>query len=314
MGIFGSTFEAVATLLVLGLVGFWLVNRRVLAEAALGALSALALDVALPSLVFTNIVSNFRPANFPGWWLLPLWWLGFTVFSGILTLLVVWTAAAPTRREFAVGLFYPNAIFVPLVIITEMKGGDSPLLTQLFLLTIFFPAALFNTVQCFFRGPCLPRNWRRVLNAVTLATVAGILGVYAGLPARIPRFVISGLTFMGHMTTPLLMIVLGGSIYLDSRGMGSARWGEVAKFVLIKNFFFPVAAIAALKVVPAPPDVVFLLLLQAAVPPVTALPALTAREGGNRGFVSQCLAASFFVSLLSIPLMLWLLERCCAFR
>ena len=60
---FFSTLEAVATLLVIGVLGFWLVARRVVARDALGTLYPLALNVAMPALVFANIVRNFDPGT-----------------------------------------------------------------------------------------------------------------------------------------------------------------------------------------------------------------------------------------------------------
>jgi hypothetical protein len=47
-------------------------------------------------------------------------------------------------------------------------------------------------------------------------------------------------------------------------------------------------------------------LLQASVPPLTAIPILTERFGGNREIVNQFMFVSFAVSLVSIPLMMGL--------
>jgi len=69
-----STFESVALLLGIGALGLWVIGRRILPKEALGVLSIFALDIALPSLVFVNILQNFKPSESQDWWLLPLWW------------------------------------------------------------------------------------------------------------------------------------------------------------------------------------------------------------------------------------------------
>ena len=57
-----ATFESVAALLGLGLLGFWVISRKILPSDALSLLSPLALDIALPSLVFVNIIMNAAEA------------------------------------------------------------------------------------------------------------------------------------------------------------------------------------------------------------------------------------------------------------
>jgi predicted permease len=55
-----------------------------------------------------------------------------------------------------------------------------------------------------------------------------------------------------------------------------------------------------------------LLVLQAAMPPITALTALVEREGGNRAFTNQIMLASFLSALITVPLFLalhhWILS------
>ncbi|MEA2059938.1 MAG: AEC family transporter [Thermodesulfobacteriota bacterium] len=87
MDLFLITFESIALLLVIGCGGFMILNRNILPESAFAFLSPLSLDIALPCLVFANIITNFQPLAFPGWWLLPLWWAGFTVISSGASLL-----------------------------------------------------------------------------------------------------------------------------------------------------------------------------------------------------------------------------------
>jgi len=49
--LFISTFQSVSPLLTIGLLGFWIISRRILAENTLKFLSPLALDIALLMLI-----------------------------------------------------------------------------------------------------------------------------------------------------------------------------------------------------------------------------------------------------------------------
>ena len=301
-----TVFESVALLLGIGIVGLWVMSRRVLPQEAMGMLSTLALDITLPCLVFVNILSNFQPEEFPDWWLLPLYWGVFTLFQGGLTAAFSFFSKRETRREFAASLFYQNALFFPLAILGEMFGVDSPYVVQLFFFMLLFPSLLFSTAHLFFRKTQNSFNWSKIVNKVLLATIlATSLRLFGG-QALVPDFAVSALRLIGNMTLPLLFLILGGNIYIDFKAQGKMHPREVGKFVLVKNFLFPVASLLMLVLFRPPFHIALLVILEASVPPITAIPILTERAGGNREIVNQFMVASFAVSLVSIPLMMGL--------
>ena len=81
MNILVSAFQAVAMLLFIGVIGAWMITRRMVEKSFFSLLSPLALEIALPALIFTNIINNFNPHLKTNWWKLPLWWGFFTVFA-----------------------------------------------------------------------------------------------------------------------------------------------------------------------------------------------------------------------------------------
>ncbi len=311
MDLFITTFEAVAVLLAIGLIGFLIIKQKVVPGRILSLISPLALDIALPSLVFVDIVLDFTPADYPNWWQLPLWWGFFTVVAFLLTFLFMFISKKDTRREFAVTLFYQNGIFFPLAILSNMFPGDQTYIVSLFLFTIFYPAFFFSTYQFFFdRGDKKKIDYKKIFHPVLIATLIGIAIGIIGINELVPDIVISVFSILGAMTIPLLMIILGGNIYVDYKKQGSFDFIEVSKFVLIKNIIFPLVFIGILILIKSyiTNVVAIIILLQAAVPPVTAVPLVTERSGGNRSIVNQFMVASFIVSLISIPLMIGIFD------
>jgi predicted permease len=307
MNVFISTFESVAVLLGLGIIGFWIIRKRILPGDILGLLSPLALDIALPCLIFVRIIKDFSPSASPDWWQLPLWCFFFMACAAILTLASTLVTKRETRREFAISLYYQNAIFFPLAILAGMYGEDSPYLVFLFLFTIFYPAFFFSTYRFFFKE--MERkalDWRKIIHPVLIVTVLAVFIRLAGFQHAIPDFVLSILTLVGGMTIPLLMIILGGNIYMDFQHKGQLQFVEIAKFVIIKNIVFPLVFLGILLIIRPPYHIALLLILQSAIPPVTAVPLVTERSGGNRAIVNQFLVASFVFSLISISFMIWL--------
>lgn len=310
MALFLASFEAVATLLGIGVLGFWLIGRRVVPADLLGALYPLALDVALPALIFASVLRNFRPATSPGWWLLPMWWAGFTALAGALSLAGRSLARREIRREFAMCLFFQNATFFPIALIVRLHGEGSPLLAEQFLFTLFFSPFLFSTFHIFFpqRGAS-GRLWRRVLNPVFVATLLAVALCLGGWQDAVPRFVVSAAHLVGAMAIPLLMLILGGNLCLDFAQKGRVRVPDALTFVALKNVVFPLVTLAVLVALRPEPHVAFLVFLQSAMPPLTSVPLLAERQGGDRQVVNQLILVSFLASLASIPTGLAILSR-----
>ena len=81
MDIFLVVMQAVLVLLGIGIIGFWVARRDAIPENVQGFLIRLAVDIALPCMVFASILINFSPVEFPDWWQLPLWWFVFAAIS-----------------------------------------------------------------------------------------------------------------------------------------------------------------------------------------------------------------------------------------
>ncbi|MFW5887875.1 MAG: AEC family transporter, partial [Bacteriovoracia bacterium] len=52
-----------------------------------------------------------------------------------------------------------------------------------------------------------------------------------------------------------------------------------------------------------PKDVAIIILIQAAMPPLTALPIFAGRANANRNLINQFLFSSMIISLITIPLL-----------
>jgi malate permease and related proteins len=316
MEIFLITFQAVAALLGIGVLGFWIIGRRRVPANALGLITSLSIDLSLPCMIVANILTQFNPQEYSDWWKMPLWWLGFTVMALALSLLGSLLSKKATRGEFAMSLFFQNGIFFPLLIIVGIAGSASPYLVSLFLFIFLQASMVFTTYPLFIRKNAQggqPLSWQRVLNPVMVMTLIGLALVFIGVRQYLPDFVIMILTLVGSMGVPLFMLILGGNIYNDfiNKEAGGAKLeiGEIVKFVVIKNLVFPLVFLSLMVWIRPDNFTAFLLVLQAAVPPITAIPIFAERLGGSRAIANQFIVGSFLFSIVSIPLMAFLFSR-----
>ena len=315
MNVFVITLQAVLALLGIGLLGFWIIGRRRVPSDTLAFLSSLAIDIALPLLVFANLISDFSPQEYPEWWRMPLWWLGFTIVALSLSLLTSFLVRKEIRSEFTSGLFYQNGLFFPILIIGGLFGQDNLYLVSLFLFVMFYPSMVFSTYTLFFSKGIQKEklNWRRIANPVLVATIVGLVIGLVSVRDYIPDFLITIVTMVGAIATPLFMLILGGNIFNDFmyKADNNKKWyiWEVVKFVVIKNIVFPLIFLALLLWLRPDSTIALIVILQSAVPPITAIPILVERCGGNRKIASQFVVASFIFSIVSIPAFIYLFNR-----
>ncbi len=301
MDLFFATFESIAVLLGVGLIGFWVIRKRLIPEKALGLLSPLALEIALPCLIFSNILSSFSPQTITNWWLFPLWWLVFTAIAACLTLLFMFVSQKKTRREFAISLFFQNGLFIPLALLAGMFPSDSSYQVTLFLFMLFFPMLLFNSYQLFFKKQDHTLNWKKIFHPIFIVTLLAMGLRLLNLQTYLPDIILMVTQMVGMMAVPLIMIILGGNIYSDFHKKGEINKFEIIKFVTIKNIIFPLIFLGSIFIIRPDYNIALILIIQSAVPPVTAVPLLVERAGGNDTIVNQFILVSFLCSLITIP-------------
>jgi malate permease and related proteins len=315
MEVFLITFQAVAALLGIGVLGFWIIGRKKVPSSVLALLTSISIDIALPCLILSSILVQFSPQDMPDWWHMPLWWVGFCVAALALSLISGFLVKKEFRSEFVISLFFQNGIFFPLIIITGLFGINSPYLVLLFLFIFISPSLTFSTYTLFFRqhtrGPALV--WSRVINPTLVMTAIGLILGLLNIKGYIPDFLMMILAMVGATATPLLMMILGGNVYNDfmNRTAGDRRiyTGEVIKFIIVKNLAFPLVFLGLLIWLRPDFPVALIMILEAAVPPITAIPIFTERGGGNRAIANQFIVASFAASIITIPAVIFLFTR-----
>jgi hypothetical protein len=151
------------------------------------------------------------------------------------------------------------------------------------------------------------------MNPVLVATLVGLVIGLVSANDYIPEFLIIIASMVGAIATPLFMLILGGNIYGDLMYKADNRrtWyiREVVSFVVIKNVVFPLIFLGLLLWLRPDSSIALIVVLQAAAPPITAIPILVERCKGNRQIASQFTVASFIFSILSIPAVIYLFNR-----
>jgi predicted permease len=238
MDIFLITLESIFTLLGIGIIGFWIIAKKIIPAGVMGVLSPLAIDIALPCLIFSNIVMKFNTGTLPQWWQLPLWWAAMTALFFLMTLVASVISHRKVRTEFRISLFYQNGLFLPLALLVGIPGTGADVLVALFIFMLFYPAFFFNTYTFFFKtGRGRPSGFeraKRIANPVLIATTIALILVLSGLQHRVPGFITQITVIMGNMAVPLIILIIGGAVFINYQKKEGFPLAEIIKFVIIK--------------------------------------------------------------------------------
>ena len=315
MNTLAASAEAIILLLGIGAVGYFMLARGIAKPDILPYLSTLALEVSLPLYVFATLITQFDPAKNSRWWAFPLWWVLFAAVTLVLALLLGRAFPNDIRREAVSAMYLHNSLFVPLALIVALFGTTSVHVAELFLFTLFAVAFYFNFYPVLFRERAdfagrkfFAHDWKKLFNPLIRTTLFTLAIIFLGLAPKVPAVVVSVAQKVGDLAFTLVMLTLGGYIYLDMRDAGSVRVGAVLRFILFKNIVFPLVFLGIIYAVKPQYNIGLLLLLSAAAPPLSTIPILTGRQNGDVAISNQFLVGSFLASIVTIPSMVALFD------
>ncbi len=177
------------------------------------------------------------------------------------------------------------------------------MLVKLYFVTFPFPIILFNLYQIFINKDKLKINFKIFLQPIILITVLSVIIKYLKFEVYIPYFIMDISKRIGALAIPIVLLIIGGNIFIQFKRKEKIFLKETIYFVITKNILFPIFHIFVLKYINISDDVKFLIFLQSAVPPVTAIPLLIEKENLNVSIANQFLLFSFIFDVISLPSM-----------
>ncbi len=122
---------------------------------------------------------------------------------------------------------------------------------------------------------------------------------------KLPGFFLKALTGIGGCNTAISMIVIG-SILAEIKVKEILNW-ELFYFSAIRLALIPLAVLGALKLLSADSLVTGVIVLLSAMPAGSTTVMLAEKYNGNAGFASSCVFLSTVLSMVTIPLISFLL-------
>ena len=286
-------------------VGFALRRLNILDQKGNALLTSLTLNVALPAAMLTGVTGS--PETVENLYLV------YVLGVSILAFLVMWPLSelsarltVPKTREdrgalTSIGL-WSNVAFLGFPLTLSLWGPDYMFYAVLFNL-VYNSLALSLGIKIL-AGSGAKVSLKLIFN---LSLVASLLAIALFmLNIQIPTLIHAPLTQLGNMLTPLGVIVLGSILGGMELREAFSDW-RVYAATAVKLLVAPVAVYLVLSQFALSPGMLGIFVLLAALPTAPRTAWVASHYGGNLKMVSQGILIATILSVVTIPLLAFLL-------
>ncbi|MCD6093621.1 MAG: AEC family transporter [Candidatus Omnitrophica bacterium] len=298
---------AIAEIFLIGLAGFVLARKGIISTQGLKTLSRLVVEVSLPALIFSRLLSDFNFQRFPDWWLFPLISFGLTLFGLAIGYLFLKADKSLSQKNEFLGLIaFQNSGYLPLALAATILPPSEA--DQMFIYIFLFLLG-FNALIWSFGVHLLSKHrgkrfeFGSVFTPPLWATLGALLIIFLKAESFVPRIVLKPLAMLGACAIPLGLMIVGGSLAFVS-SEGKIRKRSLINLGLGKLIILPILVFLFIIWIKPPRLIGLLLLVEAMMPSATSLSIIAQRYSADCDFVNQSILWTHLLSLITIPLFL----------
>lgn len=283
-------------LLILMAVGYICGKTGLITSDSQIKLSNLILRVGIPSMIIVSVSEDFKLTVSD----ILCYLIGFFLFNislGIVSLLIV--KITRIKNDFEIYQFmymFSNVGFMGLPVIQATLGEKSTLLAALFLL----PSNLvLFTYGEYLMAEKQTFSLKKFLTPPVLASFIAILICIFKL--KLPFVLMQSLSYLGNITTPLAMLIIGSSFSSMSSFKVSSVL-QMIRFIIIKLLVLPVLYWYILGFLNISRDLQILLVLLTAMPVASNVVIYANIYRKNVGLATQASVLTSIICVITIPI------------
>jgi predicted permease len=263
----------------------------------------LLMDVAMPMMVLNAFNKpTTREEILSSLWVIAIAFMGCVV-TGVIGMLL-WSKQPENKRKVLMyASMFSNAGNAGLPIISLVFGPTGVFYASMYLIP---PRILQWTVGLGLFVKPEKGGWVKnvLLNPMVVVIYIGVILMATGY--TIPGVFGSAISNLGSMTSPLSMILIGATLaHMNGRML-------LDKTVLLTSFFrlvaFPLLFAVILKLIHADEMAMNICVILLAMPVASNTAAMAERYGGDFVFASACVSVSTLLSVVTVPVITWLIQ------
>lgn len=292
--------QKIFIMFLLALVGYICARIGIIDPATNKKLSALALKLVSPMLIFASYQIDYDPMIVKNLGIS----FGLCAVSYVLQIGAAFVLARRGKRTDEnyrlerLCMIFSNCGFFGIPLIESLYGAEGTIYLTAFI-------AVFNILLWVVGVPILvgkisiKQALKNVLSPAAIATVLGL--VLLLLRVRLPAIVMEPIRMIGSMNTPFAMIAAGATI-AGTKLLPALKDPRIYYVTFCKMLLIPALGVGVFCLFPLDPLLVIVPILAVACPVAAACPMLAVLYDKNEQYASQLLAITTLAAIVTIPL------------
>lgn len=236
---------SVFILIIIGGIGFIFTNKKMWPQNANNTFSIVVINIAAPSLAVISIGNNFSSTMLIHSIKNLIIILGCMMIMHMLGRIIAYFLKLSNEKKavFITTFTFNNAMFIGLPVNQIIFGDEGlPYLFTYYLVTIIMFWSLGSYTLS--SASSIVDNKFSIKNLISPGLSGVIIGcIIAGLDIEIPKLIETTLTYLGQLTVPLALLVIGSNLSFSvSRGLSKIRVDQIiillGKFVISPGLMF----------------------------------------------------------------------------
>ena len=301
MGIMETAGQIVSLFIVM-VIGYALNKCKVLNSDVNAKLVKLVINVAMPAQIITAFVSNQGIVSNAE--VISVFGISFLMHAIYFIIALIFVFGLFVKKEqrgtYYFMMMFGNVGFMGFPVIEAIFGKECLIYAVIF--NLVFQVLVYSVGIIIIRRPDIPFSPKKLLNMPLVS--AGIAIVLFFLKIKLPGPINSSLGYLGNITTPMAMIILGSIIANMKIRELFDEW-RVYAFAVFKLLLVPIVAIVLLKYIPIKSEVVKgCMIVLSAMPVATNASMLAIEYDGDMNLTSKGIFFTTLLCMLTIPLIM----------
>lgn len=276
---------------------------RMIETGDLDKLSRLTLDMFFPMLTFSTITRTFDPNRLTELWVMPLLGIALMLFGAGAGW--VFKRLMKSKGHGREGTFHHicainNYVFLPIIVLQNIYGERHVAL--LLLMNVGSTIGFWTIgVLTLTGGGSLSKTMKSIFSINVAAVVAALLVSFLHIP--LPEALNYTFQYLGNITVPLMLVVIGVALVGCFRGM-LENWYDMLLLSVVRLVLIPVALLLLLRLLPLPEEAYQVAAVVALMPAASSSVLIAKRYGGDPDFAGRAIILTTLFSLGTIPLLM----------
>jgi hypothetical protein len=294
----------------LGMCAFGLIARHLkyIDEDDVRKWNKFIMDFLIPMLIFSSLIKSFNREQALDMWPLPFMGL-LMIFIGTVIGYIfrfgLKNQNDDSRKMFVHMCAFSNTVMLPVVIWVSIY---EPGMAWVFIMSLGLSSAFWGYGTFLLAGSKITLR-EKVKNIFSINFIVLILTLtmcLLDIPKHLPHPAIVIADGMGKAAIPLILIILGASVYSTGKRIISF---DVIYVAIFRLFIIPIVLIVVICLLPLSKEVFHHCLVVALMPVALNTTSVAKRYGGDSDFAAKCVIVTMIASMVTIPVSLMTLHK-----